>query len=238
MTDKQKIMVIGDTHGDWGFLNNVINKKRPDIVLITGDFGHWPNFHGTYNVAPPGCKRQKWYLWDAIKNHQCKVYFAHGNHEDLDDLDAREKAGQTEIMPNVFYMPKGSTLTLPDGRNVLFFGGAESIDKSSRREGYDWFRQEVATYSDLFRLDAVKCKVDFVVSHTCPRCFTGYDSMLELNGKWNDPTRAILDYVMETFRPKLWYFGHWHCPKKEMVNDCWMTGLNMTRENQCWCWID
>lgn len=37
-----KVMACGDTHGNWGKLNQLIANKKPDIILQTGDFGWWP----------------------------------------------------------------------------------------------------------------------------------------------------------------------------------------------------
>ena len=54
--------------------------------------------------------------------------------------------------PNIFYMPRGSVLSLSDGRNVLFMGGAESVDKRRRTPGYDWFKQELIRPQDLSNL--------------------------------------------------------------------------------------
>lgn len=41
----------------------------------------------------------------------------------------------TEVAPGVIYQPSGSTLTLPDGRVVLFLGGAKSVDWPLRTGG-------------------------------------------------------------------------------------------------------
>jgi Icc-related predicted phosphoesterase len=237
MVETRKIMVIGDTHGDWPFLNELISKRKPEVVLSCGDFGWWPKFHDSYSLCPPyGVKKKKWELFGAIKNHDCKIHFAPGNHEDWNDLDEHEKSSQLELMPNVFYMPKGSVVTLPDGRNVLFFGGAESIDKAYRIEGVDWFRQEVATYADLYLLDKITCKIDIVISHTAPDKFTAFDATMP--ERIGDPTRQILDYILDHFKPSLWYFGHFHRPAKERIGDCLLTAMNMTRESNCWAWID
>ena len=40
-----KIIIMGDIHADFGALNRFVNKKQPDIILQTGDFGWWPHRH-------------------------------------------------------------------------------------------------------------------------------------------------------------------------------------------------
>ena len=46
-------------------------------------------------------------------------------------------------------------MALPDGRTVLFMGGALSVDKAWRTPGYDWFPEESITTGDLDRLPDV-----------------------------------------------------------------------------------
>jgi len=41
-----KILITGDIHNDFGELNELINKKRPDLVICCGDFGYWPKLLG------------------------------------------------------------------------------------------------------------------------------------------------------------------------------------------------
>ena len=36
--EKPLILVCGDTHGQWGALNQLINKKHPFMVFQTGDW--------------------------------------------------------------------------------------------------------------------------------------------------------------------------------------------------------
>lgn len=270
---KQKVAIVGDIHGDWDFLNNIIKTYSPDIVLCCGDFGWWPRLHGSRKLRTQSTGRfptlfnlikwgifklprwrshklwSKWVksktsdwlfngpfkLFGAIKNGKTKIYFCPGNHEDWDDLDRIEQSGNYEVMKNVFYMPKGETFTLEDGRNVLFFGGAESIDIASRTMGFDWFPQEVAKYDDLYRLDKVKGNVDIVISHTSP------SSLEYVNMKFperiNDPTRKILNYVLETFKPSLWYFGHYHDSFEIDHEGCHFTCLDMIGEKNDWTWI-
>ena len=43
-------------------------------------------------------------------------------------------------------------LGLPDGRIVLFMGGADSIDKKYRKIGFDWFPEELITQKDIYEL--------------------------------------------------------------------------------------
>ena len=64
-----------------------------------------------------------------------KVLFCDGNHDNHWELRALKNLA---VSDNVFYQPRGSTITLPDGRNFLFMGGANSIDKYRRTVGVSW----------------------------------------------------------------------------------------------------
>ena len=183
------IIVVGDLHGVWGPFNAMINEKNPNIILQCGDFGWWPKFHDTTNmwsgeyedisdeiIGDPWQRVMAKRVpkpWDqfGIKANDTKVYWCDGNHEDHWDLieERNYMKAPCEMMPNVYYMKRGSVLQLPDGRNVLFMGGADSIDKGARTVGLDWFPEEVINQKNVYGLPDTK--VDVVISHTCPTEF-------------------------------------------------------------------
>jgi len=224
-----KIYVIGDVHGEWNLLNQFLNKKKPDIVLQCGDFGYWPNFNDSYelgnhirDIYGNIKKKRKWYQC-SIKNKDTKIYFCDGNHEDHWSLTKLEN---NEICSNIFYMKRGSILELPNKRKVLFIGGADSIDKHYRTIGIDWFPEEVISQKDIYNLPDEK--IDIVISHTCPKEFLpelGFDF-----GKSKDCSCDALSYVLEKYRPKLWYFGHWHINKTGFTKEVRWFCLNMIAE--------
>lgn len=197
-----KILVMGDVHAEWGLLNTVINKKNPDIILQCGDFGYFPH------IDDIALKE------DDIKNPNTKIYWCPGNHENWDELD-RFGYNITEIKENIFYCPFGTVLELPDKRKVLFVGGAESIDKMYRTEGYSWWKNEIITNDDMdYFYDNIKNpqEIDIVISHTCPTKFTlvGSGGLGRMSAKSVDPSKKALDIVLEECKPSLWFFGHYH----------------------------
>jgi Icc-related predicted phosphoesterase len=203
------ILAIGDLHGKWGAINTLINKKNPDIILQCGDFGWWPQFEVNRPVLY-GTHRE-WTL-KGIKNGDTRVYFCDGNHENHEDLaKIRENNSDTnpiELYRNVFYCPRGSILELPDGRLVLFCGGADSIDKDQRIIGHDWYKEELISQTDLDRCLAAP-RADIVVSHTAPKRFLDYFG-LSNNEKLKDPSTVALNEILAVHNPALWFFGHWH----------------------------
>ena len=113
-------------------------------------------------------------------------------------------------------------MTLPDGRVVLFLGGALSIDRHYRIEGsaeYGWFQNEQLSEYDVMGLDH-NTRIDIVVSHTCPQEFD-----VPMRYDYNDSSRMALSYILHKFRPKQWFFGHWHICSAGKYLDCEWTGL-------------
>ncbi len=258
MYDK-KIIIAGDVHGHWAMLNKLINKKNPKIILQCGDFGWWPKLHDTYNIYSEyedvdgkiegdfwdrtirARKRKKWDQF-GIKAADTKIYWCDGNHEDHWDLKEERNymKAPCQVMPNVYYMKRGSVLSLPDGRNVLFIGGADSVDKNQRKLGFDWFPEEVITQSDVYDLPNIK--IDIVISHTCPLEFhqpilTAKVPYWGWQEKIKDPSAHALSYILNRYKPDLWYFGHFHIYKTGVhFNTKWVC-LNESSESNWWVYL-
>jgi predicted phosphodiesterase len=207
-----RVLIAGDIHGHWLYLNELIEAQKPDLILQTGDFGYFPKI--------------KQYHPHHIQNGHTEIRFIDGNHEDHDRLS---KIRHPEIRPGIFYQKRGSTITLEDGRTILFMGGAASIDKEFRTPGHDWFPQETITQKDLDDLPNIK--IDIVISHTCPREF-------EILGKgWHagtDPSMTALSSILETYHPDQWFFGHWHMFKQDRYRNCEWICLNDSRGPNWW----
>lgn len=197
-----KTLITGDVHNEFGELNQLINKKKPDNIICCGDFGYWPKFnnhpkHPTQAFSSIKLQGAEWLRW-------CE-----GNHEDFWELKKRES---DEIEPGIIYMPRGSTYTLPDGRVMMFMGGGRSVDKHARKLGIDWFPEEEITQSDLNDLPDID--VDIFITHTCPvelvpKLGKKYMQASGM-GKPEEPSNYALTALWEHYQPDLWFFGHWH----------------------------
>lgn len=226
-----KVMITGDVHRDFGTFNHLIGKKHPEIVLCCGDFGYWPReplseIYGRNNPKYPK-KRPS-----PKPPEGCNVFWCDGNHEDFQELGLRTT---DELWPRVHYMPRGSLLDLPDGRRVMFFGGAASVDKETRTLGIDWFPEEVISDADVRCMD-YEGDVDIVISHTCPREFD--IGMVDKEEAYHrDCSRMALSWVLHHYRPKRWYFGHWHHHQNGENNGCKWTCLGHSMQSNWWQWI-
>lgn len=228
-----QVIVCGDTHASFGYFNNMLNTLKPSIVLQCGDFGYWDR--GTWIKGATGN------FVEDVKPHNTKVYWCDGNHEDhvllMQLMEEHGRDKPIEIRENIFFCPRGSTLQLPDGRNVLFMGGAYSIDKHYRKPYIDWFPEETITSEDMTRLPDMK--IDIVISHTCPSFVA---PLLRLpkyyygGDKVHDPSCDYLTRVFEKYNPQRWYFGHWHLFQNLFVNDTYFQALSHNESAQRW-WI-
>lgn len=200
-----KVLIVGDVHGIFGYLDRLLNIHKPDIAIVTGDFGYWPKIFG-----------RKIELWKTTPfTHNCKLYFCDGNHEDHDALD---ELTNNEVMPNVFFMKRGSILTI-NNKNILFVGGALSIDKKYRTPKYDWFEQEILKDEDLLSIPD-NVKIDIVISHTAPSEFNFKTDLF-----FPDPSRDVLSKILNKYHPKEWYFGHFHKYYEGKYKNCKWTML-------------
>lgn len=243
---KSLVMVIGDVHGRWSEVNDLVNDFRPGTVISCGDWGFWPKFHNTRSITvdPPSrmktsekveffLKRPRWRMYGELKLQGAEVMFVDGNHEDHISLkslvDGRVEEG-------VRHRRRGETEVLPDGRTVMFFGGAMSVDKDSRTEGHTVFAElETPSWKDVDNAMSFSGRVDVLISHTCPRSVIDYLRGPETDPrKVNDPTTFALQMLFEKFRPKLWIFGHWHFSTKFVSDGCEFESLTMAGIGQRW----
>ena len=65
------IYIVGDVHGDWAVLNNFINRKSPEAVILAGDVAYFWKHDPQYNKG-------------KIKHNGTKIYWVPGNHENMD----------------------------------------------------------------------------------------------------------------------------------------------------------
>ena len=220
------IYFMGDTHGDFRELNKLFETTtEKDYILVCGDFGYWRKSKFKMGLG--------WFHDDIINTNNTKIYWCDGNHEDHVELDYLIKEcgfdKPIEIKKNIFYCPRGSSFVLPNGERVLFMGGAMSTDKAQRMAYFDWFPQELISNSDLRRIDDTKT-YDIVVSHTCPKMCCSRMAF-EIGMAYTDRQDSSCDalqYIFEEYKPKKWFFGHWHVGRSFEQEGCQFTALNMS----------
>jgi Icc-related predicted phosphoesterase len=211
-------MLVGDLHNQFSNLNVLINRHKPDTVICCGDFGYWPRWQASQKISD-------------IKPQGAKIYWIDGNHEDHWAIRDRET---DEIEKDIIYMPRGSTMKLEDGRNALFMGGALSIDKNQRREGWDWFPEETISYANM--QDLPEEKVDIFITHTCPEELV--DELIKYYPeKRGEPSNVALSQLWKMYKPELWIFAHWHHYKEGNLFGTKWHALDYPNHGRWWMWL-
>ena len=205
------IFITGDTHGDYNDFCSRMDKARPapgDTVIVAGDFGFvwWT-------------KSQKESL-EKLKELPCTIAFADGNHEDFGMLysypEEEWNGGRIHrIAPNIVHLMRGQQFVI-EGMSFFVMGGAYSIDKAFRTEGYTWWKEELPTDEEYKTAAATleKCgyKADYIITHTIPEAvfyripMTPEQDEKELSG--------FLEWVREKTEYRQWFAGHIHIDEK------------------------
>ncbi|MCS7304156.1 MAG: metallophosphoesterase [Thermoguttaceae bacterium] len=99
---------------------------------------------------------------------------------------------------------------------IFFVRGAYSIDRSSRTENVDWFPQEELSEQEFVQVIELysNVKPDFVISHDGPSSLLPY---LATSGAATRTNRA-LQKMLDTHRPKYWFFAHHHFTWGKEIN--------------------
>lgn len=213
------IYVTGDTHGniDTSKLNNYNFKDyetmtKNDYIMVAGDFGF---------VWSGGKEEQQWLKWFENKNFT--TLFVDGNHENFDLLDEYPveiwNGGKIHrINDSVIHLMRGQVFEL-QGHKFFTFGGGFSIDKSFRKEGISWWKQEMPTADEyaegLINLTKHDNKVDFIITHTCDMATKRFLGMKMLPEEEDGIGGELeLNYYLESINKNVkfmhWYFGHFH----------------------------
>ena len=210
------IYITGDTHGqiDWGKLNteNFPQQKRmtkEDIVIVAGDFG------GVWDGAG-----QDRYTLRTYDDRNFTTAFVDGNHENhwlLNSFPVEKWHGGKvhRVSDSVVHLMRGEIYDI-GGKRFFVFGGADSIDKLSRRLGQSWWPEEIPSSSEMEyghkRLETVGNKVDYVITHEAPT---------NIYRKIYEARKVVMPYALTEYLQMLddsieyekWYFGHHHIDK-------------------------
>lgn len=217
------IYLTGDTHGDidWSKINttNWPEQKqltKNDYLIIVGDVAmRW------FDTLPNGeLNKTDKYTIDYYNKKNCTTLFIDGNHENHNALDSYPvtewRGGKVhQLADSVYHLMRGQVFDI-DGLKFFTMGGANSIDKYSRKENISWWAREMPSQEELQEgidnLEKVDFKVDYVLTHCCgtsliSQLVYSYDS---------DTLTSFFDHLEFDFglQFKHWYFGHYHRDKK------------------------
>lgn len=204
-------LLIGDIHGEFRQANKIILKAQKRYGPLThvfqpGDLADgWPRV----KVRPAGSIYEKeemprgFLRWNPVFQ---PIHWCDGNHENFDRLDDPKLRN-----PKLNYQERGSVLEV-DGIRIMFFGGATSADKAWRTTGKSWWPQESIRYEQVMAALREELKpIHCIVSHDRPDSFPHPShhryAHKEDCGRGD---RQALDALLDFYRPKWWFHGHYH----------------------------
>ncbi len=220
-------VITGDTHGtiDIGkvaqfFGDHGDEYTEDDYLIICGDVG-------VCGFDPDMEKETR----RILRELPVTVLFVDGNHEHhqrLIDYPVDEwNGGKVHfIEPEIIHLMRGQVYDI-DGTTFFTFGGAHSIDRSTRIEGFDWFPEEIPTCEEyeegLDNLEKYDYRVDYIITHTAPREVA---AALGYGEESNDEIalRRYFQQIADEAEYNKWFFGHFH--EDEVIEDVFVAMFN------------
>lgn len=207
----QKVLLAGDVHADYSHFKYLVKtavREGCAKIVALGDFGYWPNSKGSAGDFVPRADQ-------LVGKHGITLYWLEGNHEDFGALEKKVNlmaAEPQKMLPNTWYLGRGCQWEW-SGRTFMSFGGAHSVDKEWRTEGFDWFAHELPSYEEQsFGLS--RPKVDILLTHDGP--YGTVPFIDEDNDQFNDvypenqENRKFIDALVGAVQPKALFHGHHH----------------------------
>lgn len=211
---------VGDSHGDWDRVLIGICKYGGSMMnlIIVGDTG---------NGYAPWAKDMETLeeVNDNLKVYDTHVWVCRGNHDDPKYFDGRldDKFSHLHFMKD--YEEK-----VIEGQNVLFVGGAFSIDRAMRIMGKNCWEDEI------FVLKETDAEPDIVVTHTAPAfCnppahfdaipILGTDERFDAQFVVQERLDCTKLYEQLKKKPQLWVYGHFHQHYFQKYDDTEFRGL-------------
>ena len=206
---KDKIVFVGDIHGEFGRLRYDIRRQYKNAYVIqVGDFGmgfHKPGYYETEFKQ----------LNETLETHNCHLYAIRGNH---DDPEYFKETHNPFDYKNITLLADYSELELLN-KKILLVGGAVSVDRMYRIPGRSYWDKEPFVLKPKEELEKFLGKYDFVVTHTRPGvcgAFKGFANIqhwcnqdADLKNDLIDESNCVNELYFKT-KPKRWDYGHFH----------------------------
>ena len=212
------IAICGDVHSFFELLvdySKIAKEAGCSAMIQVGDFGVSPQAINDLKAKS---------LYPRIP-----VFVIAGNHEYFDMWEGFE--GVKEVMHNVFFVQKGHIMKL-DGLNVLFFGGASSIDKAYQGSAWDWREDIQPSDVERFRKNRAKMdgNIDLMIAHVPPKGVI--DRNFDPKNKlafgvpiyWQDKSAPIIEDVWNQVGNPPLCVGHMH--RKVIDGNCRILDIN------------
>lgn len=235
----ENIILVGDIHGDLNIIayHQKMNKITNSLYIQLGDFGI--GFKNKFKEI-----QTLEYYNDIFKKKHNYVYAIRGNHDDPSYFDGSFDKSNIKLVKDYSthsFNINGFNL------NILFLGGAVSIDRIERKgyltngkNGSDWWKGE----EFIFNPEQLKTftNIDIVVTHTAPSICLPFSSGDIVNYYKNIDKNLETDLLnerellTETYNIlkennnlKYWIYGHFHKSLQDIKNDTKFICVDMNR---------
>lgn len=223
--NKKMILTSGDWHGEWNTIISVLKDKNIDncTLIQVGDFG--VGFERkTKEIA-----RLK-FLNKFLKTKKINLYAIRGNHDDPAYFTGKD---ETLKFSNIKLVPDYSIIRIED-RNVLFIGGAISIDRKYNSSVTDFYgnpwkgrKQGINYWADegiVFKEDILRSikGVDTIITHSSPafvyphtkigaeKWFKNDEGLEEELHRERSSLSDAYFILKQNNEIKDWHYGHFH----------------------------
>ena len=204
MTERKLVRLVGDIHGKFydyevhslgrGIRHNT--DHVPAYSVQVGDFGIGFNSPYWHDQV------NSWMIDNPTHR------FIRGNHDNPELC--KTMAG---------YIPDGTV-----EKDVMYVGGAWSIDHAWRTPGVSWWPDEELSYEELDKLvtkfGQVKPRV--MITHDCPTSVAHkmfISNVLGLSSSIiKTRTGEAFQAMFELHQPEFHFFGHWHYTRQATIN--------------------
>lgn len=231
VTYREKYL-LGDIHGEWSVILNHLrkishfdNEERKNICYIqVGDFGIG------YNKVENEVAKLK-ILNEELVKHESDLFIIRGNHDDPEWFKIDVYTEYKEKLSNIFFVPDYTVLNI-DLENILFVGGAVSIDRNyNKMRGGKYWPDEVVKFDYEF-VDKLR-DIDRMICHTSPDfvepltfnnlvySYAMNDDLLlgDLTTERSNMTKLVTA-LMNNNKLKGFYYGHFHRNYRFYHNEC------------------
>lgn len=208
------VYVTGDIHGgldmqklrDWELGDSLTSD---DYLIVAGDFGF------PWGFSAEECADIAW-----LESRPYTVLFVDGNHERFDHWEERPMepwhGGLTQRLSDtssIRRLTRGEVFEL-DGSTIFTMGGATSNDRQYRKEGRNWWPEEMPSEEETEHcrasLNRVGWRVDCVVTHEAPAALA--EGLCRERGREyrGDRLQRFLAELDDRLGYRAWFFGHYH----------------------------
>jgi UDP-2,3-diacylglucosamine pyrophosphatase LpxH len=208
------VYIIGDIHGMTDELIDSIKEYdiKDCMLICVGDLGI--GFQSSEYKELRGMG----YLNRYFAGRNIHFYSIRGNH----DNPFYFKGDGRIVMSHYELLDDYTTMNI-NGEKFLFVGGATSIDRTARKEGISYWKDEP------FVLDAEKMqRCDILITHSAPSWIgsagkEGISGWLDKDEPlWDELVKERKDHdiLLKMTQPKKHYCGHFHISESVDIDGC------------------